>query len=75
MKIQHLFFVLAIGLAVSCVPKKDLVNLQNRYNNLQSQNDLLTKKLEDCQKSKSDLTKEFEESQSKLESYKMNMIN
>ena len=51
---------------MSCVPKKDLVNLQNRFDNLQSQNDLLTKKLEDCQKRKSSLSKEFEEVQSNL---------
>jgi len=66
MKIQHFFIVLIMGLAVSCVPKKDLVNLQNRFDNLQSQNDLLTKKLEECQKSKSSLSTEFEEIQSNL---------
>ena len=64
---QYLFFVLAIGLTVSCVPKKDFVNLQNRYDNLQSQNDLLTKKLENCQKNKSELTSNLEKSKNRLQ--------
>lgn len=43
------FIVLILG---ACVPKKDFVNLQNRYDNLKSQNELLTKKFQDCEDSK-----------------------
>lgn len=66
MKNQYLLFVLVIGLAMACVPKKDLVNLQNRYDNLQSQNSLLNKKLDDCQENKRNITSALEETQSNL---------
>jgi len=66
MKFKQLFFVLAIGLFVACVPKKDFVNLQNRFDNLQSQNDLLTQKLKDCQKDKSEISVKLDDSQSTL---------
>ena len=67
MKIQYLVFVLVIAVFTACVPKKDFVNLQNRYDNLQSQNDLLTKKLENCQKNKSELTSNLEKSKNRLQ--------
>ena len=67
MKIQYLIFVLIIAVFTACVPKKDFVNLQNRFDNLQSQNDLLTKKLEDCQKERSELTSNFEKNKNRLE--------
>ncbi|NBC58420.1 MAG: OmpA family protein [Bacteroidetes bacterium] len=67
MKTQYLLLFITIGLLGACVPKKDLVDLQTRYDNLQSQNDLLTKKLEACEKSKSQLTSDYEKSQNRLE--------
>lgn len=66
MKIQHLFFIMGIALIFSCVPKKDLVNLQNRYDNLQSQNDLLIKKLKTCEESKSGLSSTLDDTQNEL---------
>jgi len=53
---QLLIFFLILSTAVSCVPKKDLVNLQNRFDNLKSQNDLLNKKFNECQTKNSQLT-------------------
>jgi chemotaxis protein MotB len=57
-----------IGLLIlgSCVPKKDLVNLQNRFDNLKSQNDLLTKKFQDSQSSKTTLSSALAESKAEL---------
>lgn len=66
MKIKHLLLSLCIGLIFSCVPKKDLVNLQNRFDNLQSQNDLLMRKLRDAKESKTNLNSTLEETQSEL---------
>ena len=70
MKIKHLFLSLCLGLILSCVPKKDLVNLQNRYDNLQSQNDLLTKKLRNCEESESNLSTSLEDTRSELNALK-----
>lgn len=67
MKTKYLLLFITVGLLNACVPKKDLVDLQTRYDNLQSQNDLLTKKLEACQKSKSKLNSDFEKSQTRVE--------
>ncbi len=64
MRIQTAILVLSILVLSSCVPKKDLVNLQNRYDNLQSQNDLLGKKLKDCQDAKTELESKYSEAQS-----------
>jgi chemotaxis protein MotB len=50
----------------SCVPKKDLVNLQNRFDNLKSQNELLTRKLKDCEKSSSDLSSGLADTKAEL---------
>jgi len=67
MKTKILLLFTSLSLLMACVPKKDFVDLQTRYDNLQSQNDLLTKKLEACQKSKSALTLDVEKSQNRLE--------
>lgn len=64
---RYLFILITVFLVGACVPKKDFVDLQTRYNNLESQNDLLTKQLKACQKSKSELTSDFEKSQARLE--------
>jgi len=66
MKIKHLFLSLCIGLIFSCVPKKDLVNLQNRFDNLQSQNDLLMKKLRDAKAAEKSLSSTLDETQNEL---------
>lgn len=66
MKIKHLLFTIGLALFVACVPKKDLVNLQNRYDNLQSQNDLLTKKLKDSKTSESNLNSTLSDTQNEL---------
>lgn len=66
MKIKHLLLSLCLGLIFSCVPKKDLVNLQNRYDNLQSQNDLLMKKLRDAKNSKTNLSSSLDDTQNEL---------
>lgn len=66
MKIKHLLLSLCLGLIFSCVPKKDLVNLQNRYDNLQSQNDLLMKKLRDAKNSKTSLSSTLDDTQNEL---------
>ncbi len=67
MKIKFLLLIITIALLNACVPKKDFVDLQTRYDNLQSQNDLLNQKLEACQKSQSELTSDYEKSQNRLE--------
>jgi len=66
MKIKHLFLSLCMGLIFSCVPKKDLVNLQNRFDNLQSQNDLLMKKLRDAKAAGTSLSSTLDETQNEL---------
>lgn len=50
----------------ACVPKKDFVNLQNRYDNLKSQNDLLSKKFKDCESSKAQISKDLAASKNEL---------
>lgn len=66
MKIQHLFLTIGLGLLFSCVPKKDLVNLQNLYDNLEAQNDLLTKKLKNSKESESNLSTTLSKTQTEL---------
>lgn len=58
-----LFSALILG---SCVPKKDLVNLQNRYDNLKAQNELLTKKFQESQESKSNISASLAETKAEL---------
>jgi chemotaxis protein MotB len=70
MKFKHLLLSLSLGLIFSCVPKKDLVNLQNRFDNLQSQNDLLTKKLRNCEESESALSATLEDTRKELNALK-----
>jgi chemotaxis protein MotB len=67
MKIQAVIIILLSVLFLgSCVPKKDLVNLQNRYDNLESQNDLLSKKLKNCVDAKAELESNLTQTQSAL---------
>jgi chemotaxis protein MotB len=66
MKIQIVMFLCGLLIFGSCVPKKDLVNLQNRYDNLKSQNDLLSKKNKNCQDEKADLSSNLSTAQSEL---------
>lgn len=70
MRIQHLLLILCSGLIFSCVPKKDLVNLKNRFDNLQSQNDLLTKKLRSCEESELSLNATLEDTKNELNALK-----
>lgn len=66
MKIKVILSLMLVFILGSCVPKKDLVNLQNRYDNLKSQNDLLTNKFKDCQSTYTDLKSNLDSTQSKF---------
>lgn len=57
-----------LAFTFSCVPKKDFLNLETRYENLESQNRLLSKKLRDSEASNDLLTTKLKEREALLDS-------
>ena len=62
------FLVLTLGVLIACVPKKDFVDLENKYRNLESENGLLSKKLDQCEADNLDLSARLKDRESQIKS-------
>lgn len=65
---QNILVVLTLGLLTSCVPKKDFLDLENRYHNLESEHRLLNKKFQQSEAENLALNDKLKERESLIES-------
>jgi len=72
---QLILLLVLTGTAFSCVPKKDFLDLENRFHNLESEHRLLNKKLEQSEAENLALNDKLKEREALIESLQRQLDN
>ena len=73
--VHRIFLIAIVGTILSCVPKKDFLDLENRHRNLESEHRLLNKKLQQSEADNLALNDKLNERESMIESLQNELDN